>query len=72
MSPYESLANAIVLQAVKDYRAALKRLARHPDDESAKSEADNIEKFFRSGWYVELTSVDGEMLIEKLRTEAGL
>lgn len=28
--PYENLANAIVLQAVKDYRDSLKRLKRSP------------------------------------------
>ena len=32
MDSYEKLANAIVLQAVKDYRTALKRVARHPKD----------------------------------------
>lgn len=30
MSAYENLANAIILQAVKDYRATLKYLKRHP------------------------------------------
>ena len=27
---YERLANAIILQAVKDYRLALKKLNKHP------------------------------------------
>ena len=30
MEPYESLANAIVMQAVKDYREAIHFLKRHP------------------------------------------
>ena len=61
--PYENLANAIVLQAVKDYRDALKRLKKKPGNQTA-------ERFFRSGWYKALTSVDGEYLIQKLREEA--
>lgn len=32
MDSFERLANAIVLQAVKDYRTALKRVARQPKD----------------------------------------
>lgn len=33
--PYENLANAIVLQAVKDYRDALKRLKKKPGNQTA-------------------------------------
>ena len=58
MNPYEDLANAIVLQAVKDYRL-------HDDEQELAS----IERFFRSGWFNTLTSIDPEMLIAKLRKE---
>ena len=58
MSPYEELANAIVLQAVKDYRL-------HDDEQELAS----IERFFRSGWFGLLTNIDPEMLIAKLRKE---
>lgn len=57
-TPYENLANAIVLQAVKDYRL-------HDDEQELAS----IERFFRSGWFNTLTSIDPEMLISKLRKE---
>jgi hypothetical protein len=67
--PYERLANAIVLQAVKDYRNALRRLQINPDSRSAKADKDELERFFRSQWYECLTSIDGEMLIEKLQEE---
>ena len=36
----------------------------------AMSDAMECERFFRSGWYKALTSVDGEYLIQKLREEA--
>ena len=67
--PYERLANAIVLQAVSDYRVALKKIKAHPKNREAISEAVEIEKFFRSGWYSILTDVDGEYLIRRLQDE---
>ena len=47
--PYERLANAIVLQAVSDYRVALKKIKAHPKNREAISEALEIEKFFLTG-----------------------
>ena len=35
MNPYKELANAIIVQAVKDYRDAVERLRYTPDDKSA-------------------------------------
>ena len=67
--PYENLANSIVLLAVKDYRDALKKLKKWPRNESEKIMKDEVERFFRSAWYRELTSVDGEFLISKLQAE---
>ena len=67
--PYERLANAVVLQAVSDYRVALKKIKAHPKNREAISEALEIEKFFRSGWYSQLTDVDGEYLIRRLQDE---
>jgi len=70
-NPYEALANAIVLQAVNDYRAALKKVKKNPQNKTAIDEALQIERFFKSQWYQTLTSVDGEYLINKLRKEAS-
>ena len=67
--PYERLANAIILQAVADYRSALKKIKRNPKNKDAIDEALRIERFFRSGWYSQLISVDGEYLIRRLREE---
>lgn len=69
--PYEKLANAVVLQAVSDYRTAVKRIRKNPRNREAAEEARAIERFFRSSWYQVLTSVDGEYLIERLRKEAS-
>ena len=69
--PYEQLANAIILQAVKDYRDALKKLKKRPRYDPAKDMVSEVERFFRSDWYRELTSVDGEILIKKLQAEVS-
>ena len=68
-TPYENLSNAIILMAVKDYRDALKKLKKRPNYEPAKIMKSEVERFFRSDWYRELTSVDGEYLISKLQAE---
>lgn len=67
--PYRTLANAIIVQAAKDYRTALRKLKRNLHNHLAQSDADSIERFFRSDWYKSLTEVDGEMLIRKLKEE---
>ena len=64
---YENLANAIIVQAAEDYRAALKKIKAHPKNKDVINEALRIERFFRSGWYQRLTNVDGEFLIRKLQ-----
>ena len=69
MDPWHSLANAIVIQAAKDYRVALRRLRRNPNNKSALSEIVDLERFFRSEWYAALTNVPGELLIQKLKEE---
>ena len=72
MTPYQSLADAIILQAVKDYRTALKCLKVNPNNRDARADKNEVERFFRSAWYNTLTSVDGEMLIAKLQAEVGV
>lgn len=66
---YENLANAIILQAVKDYRVVLKSLKANPRNRTAKADKEEIERFFCSDWFSLLTSVDGEMLIRSLQME---
>ena len=68
-TPYEDLANAIILMAVKDYRDALKKLMKRPRYGPAQDLKNEVERFFRSDWYRELTSVDGNILIKKLKSE---
>jgi hypothetical protein len=69
MEPYENLANAIVLQAVRDYREALARAASHSAKDCYQRNKADLERFFRSGWFGVLTNLDLELLIGRLNQE---
>lgn len=58
----ERLVNAMVEQAVKDYRDAL----RKKDDYVIG----DCETFFRSEWFEYLTDVSGELIIEKIKEKS--
>ncbi|MEA4824083.1 MAG: hypothetical protein VB111_08235 [Clostridiaceae bacterium] len=85
---YVNLANAIIVQAARDYREALDFLKRHPhtpdfDTKDAQSDKrkrvlrdkiiknegvrDEVERFFRSGWFEMLSNLDGEILLRQIR-----
>lgn len=67
MTPYQSLANAIIEQAAKDYRIALRYHFKHPGNTRYQQSVCEIERFFRSDWYTALTDVEGEYLIREIR-----
>ena len=69
MDPYQELANAIVMQAVKDYRIALLHSKKRPDSKGYQIEVASLERFFHSGWFGELTSLDAEYLIRRVNEE---
>lgn len=69
IDPHERLANAIILQAVQDYRKAVKRLKKYPYDHAARGTRTSVLHFFRSDWFKMLTNIDGESLIKKLNEE---
>ena len=71
MSPYENLANAIIVQAAKDYARVLRRLKKHAHDRDAGYIKRDCEEFFRSNWFQILTDLDGELLMTKIQKEAS-
>ena len=71
MTPYENLANAIVAQAVEDYRKALSRLVKYPYSKLALSQKHEVERFFRSDWYGMLTKLNPDVLINKFSAEVA-
>ena len=58
MDCYENLAQAIILQAVKDYRRT-----------ECNSTKAHIIRFFCSDWFKVLTNLNCEVLISKLKEE---
>ena len=63
---YEELANAIVLKAVRDYRAARKK----GTGRGAELMIWDCERFFRSEWFTALTDIDGQTLLRRLQEES--
>ena len=58
MTPYDNLANAVIMQAVRDDRKC-----QNPEI------LQELEQFFLSDWFMMLTKVDGTMILERLRKE---
>ena len=58
---FKALAHAIILQAVKDYRTAVK----HSDK---RMEVD-CRNFFLSEWFSIMTNISGVFILEKLTKE---
>ena len=69
--PYQALAGAICVQAVKDYRSYGKKLQDCSDDEKDfyKRHLMSIRRFFRSDWYTVLCYVDGNQVLAELDKE---
>ena len=68
MNPYQRLANGIVEKAVEDYRTALEGNRIEPSSPCNKTITE-CEKFFKSEWFMTLTNVDGQMIIDKVKGE---
>ncbi len=63
---FESLAKAIILQAVKDFRPAYLRLKRKPDDKAAAARVKEITQFFCGEYFCLLSDADGPALLKKI------
>ena len=60
---YEELANAIIIQAVKDYRASWSK------GRSGSAERMYIRRFFKSPLFANITDIEPGYLIRKLEAE---
>ena len=58
---YDALANAIIIQACKDYRRAIESFNIY--------EMRQIRHFFHSQWFKMLSEVDGDYIIERIERE---
>ena len=66
------LAQAIILQAVKDYRTALKGLKKHPDNREFLKLKKDCERFFFSGWFAALTELEPDLVVDGIRKEMAV
>lgn len=71
LSPYEALGNAVVLQAVKDYREAVHKLSRGKKNTIAESTKQECERFFQSPYFNVFTQLDGKALLSQLEREVS-
>ena len=69
LQPYEILFNAVVMQAVRDYREARRRLKRKPDDREASAAMKEVSRFFHSDYFSLLTRLDGPSILQRLMEE---
>ena len=72
MDPHKALANAIVKQAVIDWRKAMKCMQNNPKKkkkQDALTDIADTESVFLSEWFELLTDVDGKALLSLLRKE---
>ena len=68
---YERLAEQIIIRAAKDYRNALKRLYKYPENPTALATKEEIEMFFYSQWFTVLTKVNPNVIIKGIQEEVG-
>lgn len=77
---FNSLAKAIVEQAVVDYRYSLEYMKLHKNDDFTDKRTEtayrkmcqmriDCERFLRGRWYQQLTDLDGERVVKTVRTQ---
>ena len=66
---YVLLANAIIIQAVKDYRRYIKAQLKSPNDLAIRGQINLLEKFFKSQWCSELSDLNIDYLLTEVRRE---
>lgn len=68
MNPYQVLVENIIMQAVTDYRKAIRGIGVNgtiPPEHTVKE----VEQFFKSDWFRQLSTVSGTYIIMKLKEE---
>lgn len=66
---FRHLADAIILQAVIDYRRSVRALLRKTFDAKAHRSKQEVERFFRSDWFQVLSDLDGRKLLHNLESQ---
>lgn len=69
MIPEQRLANAVVLQAVEDYRRAIRFLKNFPKDQEAERSRKEVEAFFNSEIFHIYCDIDGSGIARQIRAD---
>lgn len=64
---YQDLGNAIVLQAVRDYKRALRLQRKYPNKLEPKDELERLDRFFHSYLFSIIVSMEPKEFIRLLR-----
>lgn len=70
MNPWENLAQAVIVQAAKDYRSAAIQHKKHPKRIVHILMMQDCEEFFLSDWFRLMTELDGENLLRRLKEKS--
>ncbi len=65
--PWENLANAVIVTAVRDYKRVLVKLKRNPNNKAAGKEKQELEGFFYGSWFEMLTNLDPQYLVKRVQ-----
>ena len=65
------MTESLVLLAAEDYRKTLKKLQKNPDNIKARETKEEIEDFFRHGWFRKAYHIEPDYMIRKLKEESG-
>lgn len=69
-SGFQNLANAIIIQAVRDYNRVLKYKDRNEElDYPHKVLEEDLTKFFHGKWFAILTNIDGVWLMQTVEEQ---
>lgn len=69
INAYQLLGNAIVIQAAKDYRIALRIQHLNPNDKYNNKEMRILQKFFYGDYIKTLTRINGAELADRIKSE---
>lgn len=69
--PWQSLANAIIVQACEDYRTVCEMVKLKPRSKQWREERRKLLEFFKSEYCSLLSKVDVDVLIEKINKDMG-
>jgi hypothetical protein len=67
--PWQSLANAIMVQACEDYRTVCEMVKLKPRSKQWREERRKLLEFFKSEYCSLLSKVDVDVLIEKINKD---